>query len=406
MTSIDLRGMRGWLALPGLAVAILLGACAAAPPQALSLTGSELPFDEAVARATDGLVAQTQKLPAFLAKVESRLSKHSIVLDPMLDARTGEQTQATQVLERRVTERITAKFASVEILPFRSDNLARAQYLLNGTMTHLREGASKGALRIDLALTDLRGGKVVAQASALARDDGLDHTPLPYYQDSPVLVKDKVIEGYIRTAATPPGQPADAYYFERVAVATVISEATTAYDARQYQDALAKYLAAGGAPGGDQLRVLNGIYLAEVKLGKMDDAELAFGKVVAYGIGHDQLGVKFLFNPGSTEFWSDRKVSGVYEMWLRQIAKQADAAKVCMSIVGHTSHTGSEQFNDTLSLRRASYVLQRLATEAPALTGRATPIGKGFRENIVGSGTDNAVDALDRRVEFRIVPCT
>jgi len=30
----------------------------------------------------------------------------------------------------------------------------------------------------------------------------------------------------------------------------------------------------------------------------------------------------------------------------------------------------------------------------------------GFRQNIVGSGTDNAVDALDRRVEFKIVPCT
>jgi hypothetical protein len=29
----------------------------------------------------------------------------------------------------------------------------------------------------------------------------------------------------------------------------------------------------------------------------------------------------------------------------------------------------------------------------------------GFRQNIVGSGTDNVVDALDRRVEFKIVPC-
>jgi hypothetical protein len=29
----------------------------------------------------------------------------------------------------------------------------------------------------------------------------------------------------------------------------------------------------------------------------------------------------------------------------------------------------------------------------------------GFRQNIVGSGTDNAVDALDRRVEFKIIPC-
>ena len=32
-------------------------------------------------------------------------------------------------------------------------------------------------------------------------------------------------------------------------------------------------------------------------------------------------------------------------------------------------------------------------------------IGMGFRENLIGTGTDNAVDVLDRRVEFRIVPC-
>jgi hypothetical protein len=37
---------------------------------------------------------------------------------------------------------------------------------------------------------------------------------------------------------------------------------------------------------------------------------------------------------------------------------------------------------------------------------RTTPSGKGFRENLVGSGSDDAVDALDRRVEFRIVPCS
>ena len=29
----------------------------------------------------------------------------------------------------------------------------------------------------------------------------------------------------------------------------------------------------------------------------------------------------------------------------------------------------------------------------------------GFRENIMGSGSDDAVDALDRRVEFKIVGC-
>ena len=87
---------RGFSALLGAAVATLLAACAA--PQATS-SSTELPFEEAVAQATDGLVSQTQKLPAFLAKVEAKISKRGVVLDPMLDASTGQQTNATQLLE-------------------------------------------------------------------------------------------------------------------------------------------------------------------------------------------------------------------------------------------------------------------------------------------------------------------
>ena len=67
--------------------------------------------------------------------------------------------------------------------------------------------------------------------------------------------------------------------------------------------------------------------------------------------------------------------------------------------------TGSEQVNETLSLQRAAAIRQRLATEAPALAARSRVTGMGWRDNIVGSGTDNAADALDRRVEFKIIAC-
>jgi hypothetical protein len=159
-------------------------------------------------------------------------------------------------------------------------------------------------------------------------------------------------------------------------------------------------------PLGEQIRVVNGIYLATWKLGRLQESEQAFGRVVALGIAYNELGVKFLFNPGSTEFWSDTRVSGPYGMWLRQIGKEGTAAKVCMNVVGHTSRTGSEQVNDALSLQRANFIRERLTAEAQSLAAKTKTSGMGFRQNIVGSGTDNAVDALDRRVEFRIIPCT
>ena len=220
-----------------------------------------------------------------------------------------------------------------------------------------------------------------------------------------LLAKDKVVDGYVRTSAAAPGQRADATYLERIATATLINEATTLYNSERYQDALGQYRGALATPAGEQLRVLNGIYLTNVKLGRLKEAEQAFGRVVAMGIAYNELGVKFLFNPGSTEFWSDTRISGAYGMWLRQIAREATLAKACMNIIGHTSRTGSEQANDALSLQRAAYVKQRLSSEAAELAARTKPVGMGFRQNIVGSGSDNSVDALDRRVEFKIVPC-
>ena len=136
----------------------------------------------------------------------------------------------------------------------------------------------KPTVRLSLALIDIKTGLVVAQASALALEENLDSTPSRYYRDSPVLIKDKVVEGYAKTTATPVGQRADAYYMERIGAASVINEATTLYNAEKYQDALGQYRTALSTPQGEQLRVQSGIYLTSMKLGRTAEAEQAFGR--------------------------------------------------------------------------------------------------------------------------------
>jgi flagellar motor protein MotB len=385
-------------------LALLVSGCTSSEPQT---------FEKAAADATDRLLAQTGKLPAFLAKIESTLAKpdpkaprRTVTIDPMIDTVTGQQTETTMLFERRVVQRMGNLYPQFEFLPFQAANLARAQYLLTGTMARVPTASlGKPTVRLNLALTELRTGIVVAQAWSLAREENLDATPSRYYRDLPVLIKDKVIEGYARTTTTTPGQRADSYYLERVAAASVISEATTLYNAEKYQDALGTYRSALTSPQGEQLRAESGIYLASIKLGNQADAEQAFGRIVALGIAYNELGVKFLFNPSSVDFWSDPKISGAYGMWLRQIAREAMAARSCMAVVGHTSRSGTGPANDTLSLKRAQYVRQRLIAEAPELAGRTRAEGMGFRQNIVGSGSDDSFDVLDRRVEFKIVPC-
>ena len=362
----------------------------------------ELGFPEAIDVATDAMVSQLQKLPSFLGTVDKR----GVVIDPMLDAASGQQTVATRLLEQQVADRLRT-YPRFELLPFQIPRLSEAQYLLTGTMRSVpgKPPGPRNVFQINLALTEMKTGTVVARASSRVRDDGVDTNPTPYYRDSPIVVKDQVVDGYIGTAETPPGQPADPIYFGRVTTATVISEALLAYNGERYQDALTLYRNAAATPAGEQLRVVNGLYLATWKLGRASEAEEAFGNVVAFGLRNNSLGVKFLFNPGTTVFWSDPKVSGPYDIWLRQIARRAVTAKVCVNVVGHASRTGTEQFNDHLSQQRATYIKERLGAEAPELASRIRATGVGFRENLVGTGTDDARDALDRRVEFKITGC-
>ena len=153
------------------------------------------------------------------------------------------------------------------------------------------------------------------------------------------------------------------------------------------------------------LRAYNGQYLSYLKLDQPEAARQAFKQVVAAGFASRRLAVKLLFAPGETAFWDDPEVNGAYGFWLQEISAQAEAAPTCMEIAGHTSRTGEETFNLNLSLARSERVRQVMLTNRSSLDGRLQASGKGWSENIVGSGSDDARDAVDRRVEFRIADC-
>ncbi|RYF68846.1 MAG: OmpA family protein [Comamonadaceae bacterium] len=385
-------------ALWALIAAFCLSACANRPTG----TGAAVPFDQAVQLAVDDLMVQTQKLPAFLSRVEARLKPNRIVIDPLLDGATGQQTEVTRAAQALLVARMQARFSQFAVASFSADEVEKAQYVLNGTLSRVKDG---GGHRLSLALTELRSGTVIAQAAARISDDKLDSRPTAFYRDSPVNPKDRATEGYIRTSETPAGQPADALYLERLPTSAVLQEAIAAYEGGQMQDALARYEAASRRPDGQQLRVYSGLYLVQTQLGRTADAEASFGKLARLGLETNNLSVKFLFRPGSTDFLGDPKISSAYPMWLRQIARQATQIDSCVVVTGHTSRTGSEQVNDRLSLQRAVVVRTRLTAESPTLSKKLREAGMGFRENIVGTGADDASDALDRRVEFKAAVC-
>jgi len=376
---------------------------AAAPPPLPPI----LPFDQAVLNAANGVFTTASKMP-----IETPPSR-AVVIDPLVDGVTGYESKATQDIGNRITTLVKRDYPRFAVEKFSPASLKEAPLVLVGTFTAVnatnnQPTGPREAYRFCLVLGDLKTGKVVAKSVARARIADVDATPTTFFRDSPVWTPDASTQAYINTCqATKVGDPISKEFLDGLIGASLVSEAGEAYEGGKYQDALNLYTSAAETPAGDQLRVYNGVYLANYKLGRSDHAVEAYHNLVAYGLRKNRLAVKFLFEPNASRFLPGTPMSGQYGLWLQQIARQAAASPMCLEVAGHTSPTGSSALNERLSFLRADYVMSRLETDAPALRARMIANGVGSRENLVGTGKDDASDALDRRVELKLIAkCT
>ena len=332
------------------------------------------------------------------------------MIDPLIDGVTGEQTIATSTISERVTQLAHNKYPHYEVMPFSSKSVSNLPYIMVGTFTPVnaqnQPTGDREAFRFCLIMADLRSGKVVARAWVRARIDGVDSTPVSFFRDSPTWSDDAQTTAYIRTCQdTRIGDPISPIYVEGIVTASIISDAIALYDEGHYRDALDLYSTARATKAGHQLRVYNGLYLANWRLGFEEQAATAFGEAVAFGLANRRLSVKFLFRPGSADLVSYTQ-DQPYRMWIKQIANLTARLRTCLQICGNTSKSGTVALNERLSELRANYIKEQLRLEAPELSDRLTAIGLGSSANLVGTGADDASDALDRRVDFKMTqPC-
>jgi outer membrane protein OmpA-like peptidoglycan-associated protein len=329
---------------------------------------------------------------------------------PVAAPLSGAQSTATRNTEKTLIELVQKSYPRFSVQPFNSETLARNPVVLVGTFTPVNnQGVASGprdAFRICFTLADLGSKTVVSKGVSRAKPDGVDTTPTAYFRDAPMWAKDAATDVYIKTCqGTRLGDKLDPAYVERLNAAALISDGILEYEAKHYREALAFYRTARQLAGGDQHRVRVGTYLVNSKLGRRDDAVESFGELVDSGLSTNQLMVKLLFRPGSTQFVDNPEITQPYPMWLSQIATRARQKGACLEIVGHTSRTGMAQVNERLSVLRAQFVMDLLSTGAPDGRERMIASGVGFKENLIGTGKDDASDALDRRVEFKVIGC-
>src|SRR5579871_4826030 len=422
------RGMRRqWVAVCSLAV--LLSGCAAAPPAGAPDTASEpaaapaLPPPSSVAPPVQGLVAPpsapapaadmvtTAPLDDAVQHAADELFSpeqtgpvaapggRSVAIDPLVDGQSGIRTGGTQSIERKLSALLAQRYKGFKHVPFNAAALKGKPLVLVGTLTAVN-AAGDPALRNDiyrvcLALLDPSADKVIAKGLGYATEASVDAAPTPFDADSPTLIKDAPVAGYIAACQeSRAGSRIPASYLDQLSVAAVIREAHEAYDARHYSIAYRLYSEADRARHGTQLRTLNGLYLSSWRLGRRSEAAQVFGRIVNRGLEEKKLGVKFLFRPGAAELSPSPFFAEQYPIWLREIARQVKQSKACLQVVGHTSRSGPAPLNEALSQRRAAYVESRLEREAAGLGRQLSALGVGYSQNLVGTGTDDARDLI------------
>ena len=392
--------------------AALLGGCAALPnSQMADRAPVESPpreaqsLDAAVASLTTALFARAQLDPS-----EPRV----LVVNPPVDQATVRHAAVTHDTERRMMSLVGQRFPNIQASPLAEASLEREPVLLLSCMTPVAAagemssytGGPPKVYRIWASLSDTRTGKIVSTETAWVRAEDVNATPTRFFQDSPIWAMDGAMRSYLTVCGGKTGDTIDPAYLGGLRASAAVDEATRAYDNRRYPEALAAYSRASLLPSGNRMQVWNGLYLTNVALGRSQAAEEAFGRMVDTGLAQGKLAVKFVFLPTSVQFWPDPAVSGQYPVWLRQIAHRSAARENCLLLTGHTSTTGPKSVNDVLSEQRAEFVRSKLVQRAPVLRVRTEARGLGAREPVVGSGSDNATDLLDRRVELEPRPCS
>jgi outer membrane protein OmpA-like peptidoglycan-associated protein len=382
-----------------------LAACVSAPVSGpVKVSEEPMKFEPAVRALAASLMRQ---LKANQSSSQAELKEVNIAVEPIVNADTAEVTEASRRIQDIISDETQKQNPKIRLAPTSPDILLKSQFILVGIIKVDAKTGAKGSVpyKVGVAIIDLKTNKVLASATAQVSDNKLDVTPTKSFQDNPMYTKDRRTDGLVKTVETGAGGTADTEYMNGLVTSSILAQGDREYDKNNYENALNYYKEASLRSDGQTMRTYAALYQAYRQLNKLDKAEAAFGRLLAFCYVENNINVKLMFSVGRTEFVTDSEMRSHYYIWLRQIAKLFAKEKGCLEIVGHTSRTGSESYNESLSLQRARYVQGLMLKDFPGIMKRSTAIGRGFKENIIGTGSDNMRDAIDRRVEFKITSC-
>lgn len=361
-------------------------------------TPTYLTLDTAILSLSRNLINQLQQPTQSAA----------LVINPFVAIESGQVVQASLDIEALFLDEIPKHFNQFQVSRLTPNSLKTAHYLLNGFIKsegHLNEPGKK-YYQVVASILDLTHHTIVARSKIGIVSPGLNYQPTPSYEDNPMYIKDKLLDSLIRIVKIPVGTQVNMDYYAAITMKALLVEAQTAYDKGQYELAYRLFKNIVQPPSGKVMEAYGGLYSSAFKLGKLKEAEENFAHMVVLGVKAGSLPVKLLFQPQLTEFLAEPSLKQQYTIWLKQISQYfKEHQQQCVNIIGHTSQYGIYEYNKRLSKRRAEKIQSLMQSIFVGIIHRSKTIGKGPDETIVGTTPDSAENAIDRRVEFRVVDC-
>jgi outer membrane protein OmpA-like peptidoglycan-associated protein len=395
---------------------LLMVGCTGNEPKPVAVDNDPMP--KKVAYLTESLLAQVAQSKGVMDAMQ--MQADLTVINPFIDVVSGQviatslDVEAVMLAMSAVpcAERDTAASSTTkkDVILCRLDeeSFEDADYIINGGISHEKD-PQRGELRyrITASVIDIDSMEVVASERVWLNEQDLDYTPVFSYADSPIYGINKVHQELLEIIQAPVERAFDDS-IELLEIESVIADANTAYQDKDYETARAIFARAAEYPAGKgNLKIYGGLYAANVRLGDLEGAEKAFVKVIEVGTTDNQIPLRIMFEPASTDFLREPKDLGVqYAMWLRQIGSYlAENDDVCLKVVGHSSKPGNPERNLELSRSRAEEVMMKIVNVDASVAPRIKVEAMGSAHARVDAERDSPQTAIDRRVEMKKVDC-
>lgn len=362
-----------------------------------------VPFEIATQNLAKDLLGQIQGKRLFSNSSPAK----KIVMDDFTDESSGEVIKVSKTIEDAIFTEAANNFKNLSLSKLDSKNIVYADYIINGiiALEKIQNNSEKKYYHVFASATNKETGKVVAKSSAWILGTDLDYAPIKEYQSSPMFMNDNRHKSKVQMARG--YEVSNNEYYKSIETNAILSEASQQFGLRKYSDALTLYQQAESKSDGKTMKTYAGLYQTNLKLRHYKAAGNAFAQLLEISVNdNNNLSVKFLFKVNSTDFITDQLLRSRYKMWLKKISQFLNTNNYCTQIIGHSSKTGTDEYNNLLSKKRANTVKYLMASYSRGINKKTATLGKGFQENIKGIGTDDSRDAIDRRVEFKIVNCS